>query len=61
MYLLFMSTRREHFDGGGDMLLAKKATLMEAKAAPTKNSKNAIRMGRHIRLQGSQAAMVQTS
>ena len=31
MYLLFMSTRREHFDGGGDMLFAKKATLTEAK------------------------------
>lgn len=31
MYLLFMSTRREHFDSGGDMLFAKKVTLTEAK------------------------------
>ena len=31
MYLLFMATRKEHFDAGGDMLFVKKATLTEAK------------------------------
>ena len=39
MYLLFMSTRREHFDSGGDMLFAKKVTLTEAKESANEEFK----------------------
>ena len=31
MYLLFMATRKDHYDAGSDMFFVKKTTLTEAK------------------------------